>query len=644
MKQILLFVIVLLCLPALSLRAQIVYASLSSGNWSTNATWETFSNYSVALAATPGTGTAATTIPSGTHNVLIRNGHTISMNASNRGCKSIIIQSGGKLWANETAARRLQIGAGGTGFTYPLVDTVQIDGILGGSTDGIYLESGTNAQEIKISGSGSIDIQRIRLIGGSGAAAGGSLTVNIDANINLWQAANYAFSACYNPQATDNYVVNINAGKTLAIKTVDGYFHSNSLGSGSGFGNYTYNINGTLDLSASTQASTNLTAFSPTGGTVNVNIAGILKTGVALNASPTAPGVANIKIATTGLVDANLATVMNVSNAAFKTEGNGKLRRTVAGDGSRRNFPVAAELGGNNTATISRDNAAGTSGVYSVNVATAFTNAPPSPSECVNRQWDVALTGAASASDTLRLSWLTADQAAGFNPAGTVSIIHWTGAAWEYFPATVTGSGTMADPYVARAVGITNYSPFGVTSSVAVPVKLLGFAATYNGRSISLNWSTANEINASHFIVEKSTDGTVFNNIAQITANNRILTNNYNYADAAFAGIVYYRLKIVDKDGSFTYSKTISLNTQLMADIKVYPNPAQQYLSLVVKASNQPSHITIVDAAGMIVQQTKMAAGVVQTTIDISGLPKGTYRVAINNAASGSQTAAFIKQ
>lgn len=644
MKQILLLTIVFLTVINRPLKAQVVYASLGSGNWSVNATWETFPSFSVALAAAPGTGTAAATIPSGTHNVLIRTGHTISMNAANRGCKGIIVQSGGKLWANEVTARRLQIGAGGTGFTYPLVDTVQVDGVLGGPSDGLFIESGTNAQEIKISGSGSIDVQRIRLIGGAGAAAGGSLTVNIDANINLWQAANYAFSACYNPQATDNYVVNINTGKTVAIKTVDGYFHNNSIGSGIGFGSYTYNINGTLDLSASTQASTNLSAFSPTGGTVNVNIAGTLKTGVALNASPTAPGVANIKITTTGLIDANLATVMNVSNTAIKTEGNGKLRRIVAGDGSRRNYPVAAELGGNNTAIISRDNASSTTGTYSVNVTTAFTNAPPAPTECVNRQWDIALTGTASTSDTLRLSWLTADQAASFNPAGTVSIIHYTGSAWEYFPATVTGSGTLADPYVARATGITSYSPFGVTSSIAVPVKLLGFGSTYNGRNISLNWSTANEINASHFIVEKSTDGTLFNSLAQVTANNRVLTNYYSYTDAALGGIIYYRLKMVDKDGSFTYSKTISINTQLVADIKIYPNPAQQYISLVVKPSAQPTHVSIMDAMGKVVAKSQIAMGVVQASIDISGLPRGSYQLVANNMIVGKQTAGFIKQ
>jgi len=171
-------------LHSFSVKSQTVYATIASGNWSDVASWETYNSFTTALAATPGSGTVATTIPSGTHNVVIRSGHTISMNGANRGCKGIIINAGGKLWANEASDRRLQIGAGGTGFTYPLVDTVQIDGVLGGAGDGCFFEIGTNAQLVKISGTGSIDISRFRCPGGIGAAGGGAMTIDVDINIH----------------------------------------------------------------------------------------------------------------------------------------------------------------------------------------------------------------------------------------------------------------------------------------------------------------------------------------------------------------------------------------------------------------------------------------------------------------------------
>src|SRR5206468_1813707 len=127
--------------------------------------WETYPDYATAIAAAPGSGTPSTSItnPTSTHNVLIRTGHTITMGDVNRGCKSIIIQTGGKLWGSgNTADRRLQLGAGGTGFTYPLVDTMQVDGVMGGANDPMYIESGANAQNVKVYGSGAIDIKRIR--------------------------------------------------------------------------------------------------------------------------------------------------------------------------------------------------------------------------------------------------------------------------------------------------------------------------------------------------------------------------------------------------------------------------------------------------------------------------------------------------
>ena len=121
-----------------SLNAQTCFATVASGDWSNTGIWETYSTYAAALAGSPGTGTAATGIPSGTHNILVRTGHTVSMAASSRNCKGMIIQSGGKLWANQTGSITLKVGGGGTGFTYPLVDTVQVDGTLGGANDGVY--------------------------------------------------------------------------------------------------------------------------------------------------------------------------------------------------------------------------------------------------------------------------------------------------------------------------------------------------------------------------------------------------------------------------------------------------------------------------------------------------------------------------
>jgi hypothetical protein len=97
----------------------------------------------------------------------------------------------------------------------------------------------------------------------------------------------------------------------------------------------------------------------------------------------------------------------------------------------------------------------------------------------------------------------------------------------------------------------------------AAPVELLSFdAKKTSNNSASLMWATASEKNSSYFSIEKSDDGINFSEIgiarAQGTSNNIV---NYKFDDNYFKGICYYRLKMVDQDGSFTYSSVQFLET-----------------------------------------------------------------------------------
>jgi serine protease inhibitor len=485
MKKILSSTILLffLLIQSSNIKAQTVYATINSGVWSDIAVWETYSSFANALAAAPGSGTVATTIPSGTHNVVIRSGHTIAMNASNRGCKGIIINAGGKLWANEATDRRLQIGGGGTGFAYPLVDTVQIDGVLGGPSDGCYIEPGANAQLVKIWGTGSIDISRLRCPGGIGSAGGGTMTIDVDININLWKATNYGLSLVYNPALTDNYTLNIKPGKTVAIKSVDGYFH-NSQATATSFGRYIYNIQGTLDLSTNTQISnnisSNLIAPAGAGSSVTVNVdGGLFKAGAGMKmdtstTGPISTGILDFNVINGGVVDLTLTTSLKVGKTTdgaggvnsmfFGTDGTGRIK-TNAGTAL---IPIGVNTG--NTSNNCRIINTGTADVYNVGLKSTFDNAPANPSIVVNKQWYISELVAGGSNDTLKLSWVTADQASSFNPAQAIAIMQWSGTAWVNNPATISGTGTSDDPYVATAAGIISFnSPyFGVTNTASV--------------------------------------------------------------------------------------------------------------------------------------------------------------------------------
>ena len=97
--------------------------------------------------------------------------------------------------------------------------------------------------------------------------------------------------------------------------------------------------------------------------------------------------------------------------------------------------------------------------------------------------------------------------------------------------------------------------------SVVVPVTLLDFSASEKAGKSLLQWSTATEINSSHFELERSTDGRNFETISSVNANGntntRIDYQSYDYYPGE--GVNFYRLKMIDKDGQFEYSKTVSI-------------------------------------------------------------------------------------
>jgi hypothetical protein len=118
--------------------------------------------------------------------------------------------------------------------------------------------------------------------------------------------------------------------------------------------------------------------------------------------------------------------------------------------------------------------------------------------------------------------------------------------------STTTGGGC------AAASGTCTYP-----GPIVTPVELLTFdVQKVANNTVSLKWSTASEKNSSYFSVEKSDDGINFSEIgivrAQGTSNNIV---NYKFDDDHFSSTCYYRLKIVDKDGSFKYSSIQFIET-----------------------------------------------------------------------------------
>jgi len=119
-----------------------------------------------------------------------------------------------------------------------------------------------------------------------------------------------------------------------------------------------------------------------------------------------------------------------------------------------------------------------------------------------------------------------------------------------------------------------------------LPVELIEFeGANYDNNNI-LTWKTVTEINNDYFVLERSDGGSMFYEVATIDGGgNRQGLKEYNYTHRNPNEIEYYRLRQVDFDGKWAYSKIISVRSSEEIDINIYPNPSKNNLFFDINVS-----------------------------------------------------------
>jgi 1,4-alpha-glucan branching enzyme len=187
---------------------------------------------------------------------------------------------------------------------------------------------------------------------------------------------------------------------------------------------------------------------------------------------------------------------------------------------------------------------------------------------------------------------------------------------------------------------------------LVLPVQLLSINSSRSTNAINLAWATTNEVNLQQFVVERSLNGRNFTAIGTVAARN---TNSNSYTledkDATVlnaAGDVYYRLKMVDKDGRTTYSiviKVLSLNNK---NVIIYPNPAKTGIVYVQlnTATTGKAWISIIDAVGKIysVQSTQLSSGTTKIPVGISSLASGIYTIKVDGLGKEMVTQKLVVQ
>ncbi len=192
---------------------------------------------------------------------------------------------------------------------------------------------------------------------------------------------------------------------------------------------------------------------------------------------------------------------------------------------------------------------------------------------------------------------------------------------------------------------------------VPLPIQLVSFTAdkVNNGLAALLQWTTATEINNDRFEVESASstagDELVFNQIGVVKGNGTsTVTHQYSFTDdaAGKTGTIYYRLRQVDEDGSYTYSdiRAVDFGDSGLLQSAVYPNPATDQLHYTVTSPDERSvTVSISNIIGqeIFVQTVVFSPGQNHLSFDIGSLAQGTYILNIRTAGEEATHLKFEK-
>jgi hypothetical protein len=175
-----------------------------------------------------------------------------------------------------------------------------------------------------------------------------------------------------------------------------------------------------------------------------------------------------------------------------------------------------------------------------------------------------------------------------------------------------------------------------------LPVTFTDFKLAKAAGNVLVEWSTAMEVDNSHFEIERSNNGITFEAIARMDgkADSRAEVK-YSFTDnAPLAGVGYYRIRQVDLDGTSTVTRTRSIDIPVISQAFIYPNPASAILTLENIEPN--SIITFVSALGREVR--KETAKTNKWTVSLEGMSAGFYTVSITSSNGTSHRKLVISK
>ena len=282
----------------------------------------------------------------------------------------------------------------------------------------------------------------------------------------------------------------------------------------------------------------------------------------------------------------------------------------------------------------------GTGSIYALandgsGVTQIFIGAPNGTNTTLTKRWDLVTPGGAAFTGTVN--------GVAFDVLGSIYL---STAAGLYFinQNTANGpAGTVECSLIAAVSGLQDLASNVFPSNSTLPVTLLNFSAAYRNGVTALSWETENEVNFSHYEIErKSETGSDYVTIASKQANGNTGRSVYSSSDNISSindAVVYYRLKMVDVDGKFTYSNVIMVRKEKKAisGISLSPNPVISSANATVRFDASRAavvNLRIVDMAGrqVLAQQNNVSEGTNSIQVNnLNRLQPGLYIIQLVN-------------
>jgi len=214
---------------------------------------------------------------------------------------------------------------------------------------------------------------------------------------------------------------------------------------------------------------------------------------------------------------------------------------------------------------------------------------------------------------------------------------------YAYRYTTDNVNGNTYNQSRGRAYNQINY----VYNSIgALPIELLNFTAIQSNAVVLLNWTTLSEVNNDYFTVERSSDAIYFESIAVIdgAGNSNGKKDYFSIDNYPLQGTSYYRLKQTDFDGKYSYSdiRQLYLNNGNVRFEKIYPNPANEILNILINNPNNDDVIlSVKNSFGQTIKEVLSSGD--KMILDVSAMPSGIYLISLVGQSFSYQTK-FIKE